>query len=51
MDRKNNITYIMLNTYYDCMSYSFLEYCGYGLSRVNFLTWYCDYSCRGIKVF
>lgn len=28
MDRKNNIIYIMLNTYYDCMSYSFLEYCG-----------------------
>lgn len=23
----------------------------YGLSRVNFLTWYCDHSCRGIKVF
>ena len=28
MDRKNNITQIMLNKYYDCMSYSFLEYCG-----------------------
>lgn len=27
MDRKNNITTIMLNKYYDCMSYSFLEYC------------------------
>lgn len=28
MDRKNNIITIMLNKYYDCMSYSFLEYCG-----------------------
>lgn len=28
MDRKNNIIGIMLNKYYDCMSYSFLEYCG-----------------------
>lgn len=27
MDRKNNIIDIMLNKYYDCMSYSFLEYC------------------------
>ncbi len=28
MDRKNNIITIMLNRYYGCMSYSFLEYCG-----------------------
>lgn len=28
MDRKNNIITIMLNKYYDCRSYSFLEYCG-----------------------
>lgn len=28
MDRKNNIITIMLNKYYDCLSYSFLEYCG-----------------------
>lgn len=28
MDRKNNIICIMLNKHYDCMSYSFLEYCG-----------------------
>lgn len=25
---KYNIIGIMLNKYYDCMSYSFLEYCG-----------------------
>lgn len=28
MDIKNNIITIMLNKYYGCMSYSFLEYCG-----------------------
>ena len=28
MDRKNNIIAIMLNKYYDCLSYSFREYCG-----------------------